>query len=197
MTTSCVSIFSDYVITIWFSRLHVLISELNQSKSALYQRCSALKTQFFGTKEISAEQRWFRTDSLWNNTEFYSSERRWFRENQSWSALMFFMFSESALKKVSSLKQRWSALIISGTSARVRSPYCFGCRSYLTQLALRFPPTLFLIYSVDSYLIISRLLKLSCNMAEKMQIQNMLYAGGESRAHSPIQWIRVGKCSGN
>ena len=35
------------------------------------------------------------------------------------TALMFFMFSESALKNVKSLKQRFSELIISGTSNRV------------------------------------------------------------------------------
>ena len=104
--------------------------------------CSALKIQCFRAKKTSAEQRWFRTVSLWNSAvqlwnsaEFFSSEQRWFRENQSWSALkqswsalMFFMFSESALKNVKTLKQRCSALITSGTSTRVISK--FICEKY-------------------------------------------------------------------
>ena len=104
-----------------------------QSKSPLNQRCSALKIQCFRAKNINAEQRGFRAVSLWNSAvqlwnsaEFFSSEQRWFREHQSWSALkqswsalMFIMFSESALKNVKTMKQRCSALIISGTSTRV------------------------------------------------------------------------------
>ena len=57
---------------------------------------------------------------------FFSFEQRWFRENQtwsvlkqSWSALMFFMFFESALKNVKTMKQNYSALITSGTSTRL------------------------------------------------------------------------------
>ena len=92
------------VVTIWYSHLPVLISELIQSKSAM-------KTQSFRATKISA-------DFLWNSAEFFSSEQRWFKENQSWSALMFFMFSASALKNVKCLKQRCSALIISGTSSQ-------------------------------------------------------------------------------
>ena len=41
MTTSSVFITSDNVITIWYSHLHVSISELNESESALNQRCLA------------------------------------------------------------------------------------------------------------------------------------------------------------
>ena len=38
MNTSSVLITSDYVITIWYSHLHMLISELIQSELALNQR---------------------------------------------------------------------------------------------------------------------------------------------------------------
>ena len=125
MTTSIVFLTFDYVVTIWYSHLHVLISELIQSGSALNQRCSALKIQCFTTEKISAERRWFRADFLWSSAEFFSSEQRWFSENQSWSALkqswsvlMFIMFSESPLKSVKTMKQRCSALTTSGTSTR-------------------------------------------------------------------------------
>ena len=113
MANSIVFITPDYVITIWYSHLLVLISELNQSKSVL-------KAQCFRPKKVKAEQCWFRGDFLWNCAEFFTPEQHWFRENQSWSALMFFMFSESALKNVKSLKQRCSALIIPGTSTRAQ-----------------------------------------------------------------------------
>ena len=43
LTTSCVFIISDYIITFWYSHLYVLISELIQNKSAPNQRCSTLK----------------------------------------------------------------------------------------------------------------------------------------------------------
>ena len=96
-----------------------------QSWFRVNQRCSALKFQCFRAKKISAERRWFRAVQLWNSADFFSSEQRWFRENQSWSALkqswsalMFIMFSESALKNVKTMKQRCSALITSGTSTR-------------------------------------------------------------------------------
>ena len=39
MTISCVIITSDYVIAISYSHLHLLLSDLIQSKSALNQRC--------------------------------------------------------------------------------------------------------------------------------------------------------------
>ena len=64
-------------------------------------------------KKISAEWRWFRADYLWR-----SADERW--TFQFWTALIwFFMFSESALKNVKSVKEGTSALIISGTSIRV------------------------------------------------------------------------------
>ena len=110
-----VFITSDYVIAFWLFHLRVVIQELTQSKSALNERCSALKTQRFRAKKINAEQLWFGADFLWYCAEFFRSEQRWFRENQSWSALTIFMFSESALKKVKFLKQRCClALIILG-----------------------------------------------------------------------------------
>ena len=103
------------------SHPHFSTSKLIQSKSALNQWCSVLKTQCFRVEKISAEQRWIRADSLWYSTELFSSEKRRFRENQSWSvlkqcwsALMSFMFSESC--------QNSSALIISGISTRVCKP---------------------------------------------------------------------------
>ena len=106
-------------------------------------------------KKISAEQRWFRAVclwnsavQLWNSAEFFSSEQRWFRENQSWSArkqswsaLMFIMFSESALKNVKSMKQRCSSLITSGTST-LDSIDLIQEKNYLTQ---------FLLYSRELY----------------------------------------------
>ena len=74
MINSFVFITSDYVITFWYSHLHVLISELTQNKSALNERCSALKTQCFGAKKFSAEQHWSRAESLWNSADFFRSE---------------------------------------------------------------------------------------------------------------------------
>ena len=72
MTTSCVFKISDYVITFWYSHLHVLTSELIQTKLALSQRCSAVKAQCFRAKKISTEQCWFRIDFLW-----YSAVQLW------------------------------------------------------------------------------------------------------------------------
>ena len=113
LNVSSVLISSDYAITIWYSYLYVLMSELIQNKSALNQRCSALKTLCFRVRKISVEHSWIRADFLWNSAEFFTSQQRWFRESQSWSALkqcwsvlMFFVFSESALKNV----QRWLSL---------------------------------------------------------------------------------------
>ena len=65
MTNLCVSITSYYVITIWYSHPHVLISELIHSKSALDKGCSALKIPCFRAKKISAEQRWFSLEQRW------------------------------------------------------------------------------------------------------------------------------------
>ena len=107
-------------------RYHILIVSSTCSSVQLW------KSNVSELKKISAEQRWFRAVSLWNSAvqlwnsaEFFSSEQRWFRENQSWSArkqswsaLMFIIFSESALKNVKTMKQRCSALITSGTSTR-------------------------------------------------------------------------------
>ena len=59
-TTSSVFIISDYVITIWYSHLHVLISELIQSKSALF----SAENPMFGSWKISSEQRWLITYSF-------------------------------------------------------------------------------------------------------------------------------------
>ena len=59
-TNSCIFFTSDYVVTIWYSYLHELISELIHSKSALNQHSLALKTQSFIAKKISAKQRRFR-----------------------------------------------------------------------------------------------------------------------------------------
>ena len=53
MTTSSVFNISNYVITIWHSNLHVLKSEIIQSKSALNQNCSVLETQCFRAKKIA------------------------------------------------------------------------------------------------------------------------------------------------
>ena len=58
MTTSCIFIIFDYVISIWFSNPRMLISSLIQSKSLLNQHCSALKPKCFGTEKFNADQRW-------------------------------------------------------------------------------------------------------------------------------------------
>ena len=54
---------------------------------------------------------------------WFSLRQRWILKfwtalKQCWSALMFFMFSESALKSVKTLRQRCAELIISETSTR-------------------------------------------------------------------------------
>ena len=95
--------------------------------------------------KISTEQRWFRAYFLWN-----SAVQRWifhFRAapNQrnselisSQTAVMFFMFSESVLKNVKSVKQCCSALNISGTSTRACMDSlwhsCNHTSTYLTYL---------------------------------------------------------------
>ena len=52
--------------------------------SVLFQRCAsaenlwtALKTLCFRVENISAGQRWFRADFLWNSAEIFGSEQRW------------------------------------------------------------------------------------------------------------------------
>ena len=89
MRAASFSITFDHVSTIWYSHLHAFFStsELFKSKSTRNQCCSVLKTQCFRVRKVSAEQRWFRADSLRNSAEFFSSEQRSFTENQSWSAL--------------------------------------------------------------------------------------------------------------
>ena len=46
--------------SMWY-HLHVLILQLTQSKSALNQCCSVLKTQNFWGKKLNGEQCWFRS----------------------------------------------------------------------------------------------------------------------------------------
>ena len=72
----------------------------------------------------SVEQRW-KLSNLWNSAEFFSSEQCCFRKSQRWSGLKQRWYSSFflnqrwiALKNVASLKQRCSALNISGTSTR-------------------------------------------------------------------------------
>ena len=72
----------------------------------LNQRCSVLKNQRVEAKEISAEERWFKAGSLWN-----SADQLWCFScslNQRWTAL----------QNVKSMKQRFWALTIAGTSTR-------------------------------------------------------------------------------
>ena len=96
---------SEYVITIWDSHLHVLISALTQNKSVLNQRWKRYVSELRKSALNSADSLRNRLNfSDLNSGEFFSSEQRWFRKNQSWSALMLFMFSDSALKNVKSLK---------------------------------------------------------------------------------------------
>ena len=104
MTTSCIIITSDYVITIWSSHIHVLISDLIHSKSALNQRCSALKTQCFRATKISDEHHWFRTDSLWNSPPLSWILQFWTDMNQRKSELIS---SETALISSDVLHVLW------------------------------------------------------------------------------------------
>ena len=88
MTTSCVFIISNYVISFWYSDLHVLISELIQSKSALNHRCSVLNIQCIRAK------RWFYLKhrcsapnfSVLNSpdSENIKTDQFCFRADQSW-----------------------------------------------------------------------------------------------------------------
>ena len=89
MSTLNVFIGFDYVITIWYSYLHVIISELIQSKPALNQRCSALKTQCFRAESNSVSLRWLRTDALWNSADFFvlnSADSEEIRADQLWNS---------------------------------------------------------------------------------------------------------------
>ena len=77
---------------------------------------------------IKADSEKIRADQLWN----------------SWSALMFFSFSESALKNVKAMKQRCSALITSGTSTRELLFHLTSCsnldlRRNINSLDFNFP----------------------------------------------------------
>ena len=128
MTTSSVFINSDYVITILYSYLHVLMSKLIQSKSPLNQ---CWKSNVSELKKVTAEQtrNWFGSE-LELIRSCFSLKQRCSALKQRWifqfwtaliqrkSALIFFMFSESALRNVKTMKQRCSALIISATSTR-------------------------------------------------------------------------------
>ena len=72
MTTSSVFITSDYVITIWYSYLHVLMSEIIQSKSALSQRCSALKQRWIFQFWTALTQR--KPELISSETELISAD---------------------------------------------------------------------------------------------------------------------------
>ena len=93
----------EYVISIWYSNLRVLIPELNQSKSALHQRWSALNTQFSQLRKTllssaDSEQSWFFVKLRWSFqfwTALIQKNHNFSSPKQKWSALMFFMFSES------------------------------------------------------------------------------------------------------
>ena len=85
------------------------------------QRCSALKTQFFRAKNNNADSELIFSVTALNFSVLSSADSEKIRADQlfqSCSALMFFVFSESALKNVKTLKQRCSELIISVTSTR-------------------------------------------------------------------------------
>ena len=98
---------------VWTGFVRTSLFNSRENKLTDYAEKSRISSQCFRAKKISAEQRWFRSVSLWNSavqlcnsSEFFSSEQRWFIENQSWSALkqswsglMFLIFFESALKK--------------------------------------------------------------------------------------------------
>ena len=105
MTISGNFVTSDYVTSIWYSNLRVLISELNQSKSALHQRWSALNTQFSQFRKTllnSADSVLILTETALKfsclNSSAYSENHNLSSPKQSWSALMFFTFSESNCK---------------------------------------------------------------------------------------------------
>ena len=102
MTTSWFFLTFYYVIAIWCFHLHVLISELIHSKSAL-------KTQCFRAEKIRADSELILSETVLFSTEFLSCEQTRFKKSKLIS-------SESTLKNVKSLKPRYSALIISGTS---------------------------------------------------------------------------------
>ena len=114
MTTSSVFITFDYVIIIWYSHLHVLISELIQSKSALKTQCFRVKKISTDSKLIFSEialifQFW--TALIHRKLEVISSE------TELISADAFHVL-ESALKNAKTQKERCSALIVSGTLIR-------------------------------------------------------------------------------
>ena len=94
---------------LWFSAIHYL--KISEQRPFSSHEC----WKMFQTTKVNAEQPTCFFYSKWHFL-FY------FQFYQCWSALMFFMFSESALKNKKSLKQRCSALIISTISSRVN---CF------------------------------------------------------------------------
>ena len=80
MTSLCVFITSEYVITFWYCHLHVLISELIQSKSALKTLCFRIKKISW----IALIQIWFFLKQRW----VFSSDQRWFKKirDQLWDS---------------------------------------------------------------------------------------------------------------
>ena len=119
MTTSRVFI-TEYVITIWYSLLHVIISELIQSKSALNHRlCSALKTQCFRAKKFSADSDLILSETALNFSVPNSADSDKIRAHQLWNKANQRWYSSSSLNQRwktsksnlwNSAAQRWSSL---------------------------------------------------------------------------------------
>ena len=122
MITSCVFITSYYVITFWYSHPHALISELIQSKSALFEReepnISALIQNWFSAKQrclalyssvlnspdsvkIRAGQLWNYNDQHWclscSLNQRWKTSNLWNCDDQRW-CLSCSWFSDEKLQ---------------------------------------------------------------------------------------------------
>ena len=103
----------------WFRVNQRWISAVQRWKSNVSElRKSALNS---GDSAVS-ETALFGSETALNFSVLNSADSEKIRAyklcKQNWSALMFIMFSKSALKNVKTMKQRCSALITSGTSTR-------------------------------------------------------------------------------
>ena len=84
MTTSCVFISSDYVISFWYSHLHVLMLELNRKKtnaeSALFSTGNPMFPGLENRRWTAPIQSWFSKEhrcSVLNVPEKISADQRW------------------------------------------------------------------------------------------------------------------------
>ena len=135
MTTSSVFITCDNVVTIWYSHLHSIISELIQSKSALIQSKSVIQRKAQGSRVKkalnSADSDLILSETALTCSVLNSADSEKFKADQLWYFSSFLNQRWKMSNLWSSAVQRWLYLGL--------QPGYFGVRdSHLKKMASLF-----------------------------------------------------------